>query len=478
MTTFTGTKMDDIFVIDGDDLTINGDLMVDVLMSGDIIDGLKGIDEFDVDTNLSLTIRGSEADDIINASDSTGILTIEGGKGDDEINSGSGNDIISGGGGKDLIVGGAGEDTIDGEMGDDDIVGDMLAPLEFIVVSALDDTMEVVTFDSDLTLSGADGADEIYGDLVTVSFQATATSSDARISNKMVVFGSEENTGIFGGGGSDTLYGDLLSIDLSATVGTLSEVGFVNVNARVSLNDFDFGNDDIFGEAGSNDSLYGDLLSLDLSATGATITNGFFVNANANISSNDFTFGDDDIWGGEGGDTLYGDLLSIDLSAIGGTATGEVILAFVFADVGISLNSFDFGHDDIWGGDGSDTIYGDLLSLDIIATGGTVSGDALFFTTATAEVANNAFIFGHDDIWGGEGGDTIYGDLLSLDITATGGTVPLSFTSATAEVVNNEFTFGNDDIEGGAGGDTIYGDLLSLNMTAVDGTGFSSSATL
>ena len=513
MTIFNGTNGADVIIIDFSDSTVNVNGVDDptALMSGDEIRGLVGNDAITVVEEVGV--------------DPSFDLIVDGGNGNDDITSGSGNDTLSGGNGVDVLVGGAGEDTIDGGGRHDDIFGDEFDPREFIIAGTIDDTVEVVTFDSDLTLSGAGGDDEIYGDLVAVSFQATGTSSSAVIANKTVVFGSEEatmavpNGGIFGGDGKDTLYGDLLSLDITATGGSdlmssalvdnnaftfgdddiEGETGSdtihgdllslditatggnwtglvapeADVQARVTLNSFAFGADDILGGSGS-DTIYGDLLSLDITATGGSYTATNVVAAaiaSATVLSNSFTFGADNILGGSGSDTLYGDLLSLAITATGGNIR---VIAGTNFEATVSLNNFAFGADNIWGEAGSDTIYGDLLSLNVTATGGSMGGDDPLgpLIPTEGEVSSNSFAFGNDDIWGEAGNDILYGDLASLSIDATGGSAPFVTNPhpVEGEVALNSFEFGNDNIWGGTGSDTIYGDLLSLNITAIGGS--------
>ncbi len=214
MTIFNGTNGADVIIIDFSDSTVNINGIDDptTLMSGDEIRGRNGNDAITVVEDVDV--------------DPSFDLIIEGGNGNDDILSGSGNDVLLGGNGEDLIVGGAGEDTIDGGNNDDDIFGDMLDPLEFIVVGTSDIAVEVVTFDSDITLSGNGGGDDIVsGDVDTVVFQATGVTNTgiARIQSKTIIFGDEAATmavpdgGILGGTGADTLYGDTTSVTLSAT---------------------------------------------------------------------------------------------------------------------------------------------------------------------------------------------------------------------------------------------------------------------
>ena len=466
-----------------------------------------------------------------------------------------GNDIIIGTKQGDVIELGDGTDEADGRGGGDEIYGDFILPFEYIA-EGITNTESDKTFDSDSTLEGNSGNDLVYGDLVSVVLKAeggvvTDGFVSATIANKTVIFGSEgvlgPNSGIFGGGGKDTLYGDAEFLELTALGGSATAVSSgAFAEANIIDNVFTFGNDDIVGGAGS-DTIYGDLSVFNITATGGTASgDGSSLGiSEARFVGNDFNFGDDNIWGGAASDVIYGDLDSLNINLTGGNASSlstvgaAMVSSAVFGDPLGQLNLLDFGDDNIWGGSGSDTIYGDLSSLDITLTGGiasggddialpsfsaisgavavyqnseinfgdddiwgeeasdviygdlaslnvnldagtaesistgpsvTASGGGVIFGGAIPDVMN----FGEDDIWGGSGSDIIYGDLSVFNITARGGTAfalgsVFTIADATASYVNNEHFFGNDNIWGEDGSDTLYGDLLSLNMTAIDG---------
>ena len=372
-----------------------------------------------------------------------------------------GPDLILGTNKADEIILGLGSDEAHARKGNDIVYGDKV-----IITAPTGNNMEIITFDSDITLNGGDGNDTIYGDTVTVNFIAVGgTNTGVTLSNKTVNFGSEEmtltvlNGGIFGENGKDVLYGDLSDLNIIATGGD-ALAGDSNACGVVTDNVVNFGDDDIWGDAGS-DVIYGDLDSLNITATGGNAS-GDSSTAFADVSSNDFIFGDDDLWGGAASDVIYGDLDSLNIMATGGDASGKRSTA----NTSVTSN-FTFGDDDLWGGAASDVIYGDLDSLNIMATGGDASGDN---SEASVGLISNVFTFGDDDLWGGAANDVIYGDLVSLNITSTDGT-----GDAPAKVTFNDFIFGDDNLNGGDGRDTLYGDVVDFNIaadiTAIDNSG-------
>ncbi len=374
----------------------------------------------------------------------------------------SGKDLKIGTNQADVIILKGDSDEADAKAGNDEIYGDIISPLEFIAEDVIDTVMVTVTFASDTTLFGNRGNDTIYGDAVSVVFEATSVNSTTKLFNKIVNFGSEEattevpNGGIFGGDGKDTLYGDLFSLSITATGGsTFGDQAIIGGDSGGGSNVFNFGDDDIWGGAGSDD-IYGDLFALDMTATlgTATLTDAI-IGGIFGGDGNDFSFGDDDIWGGAGSDDIYGDLFALNMMADSTTGSIGLVPALIGGAGGSDGNDLNFGDDDIWGGAGSDDIYGDLFALNMMAAGGTAAFDNEAIIGGIGGDGND-FNFGDDDIWGGAGGDNIYGDLFSLNMMTTDeGLIP-----------KNEFTFGDDMLDGGDGNDTLYGDFVEANLVA------------
>ena len=219
---------------------------------------------------------------------------------------GPGNDNIIGTNKADVILLGEGSDQTNARGGNDVVFGDKAEATEFIVLGTSDTAMETVSFDDDVVLDGGNGVDIIYGDTVTVKFEATAVGSNgATISVKTINFGSEEmstsapNAGLFGDANNDTLYGDLDSISLVANG---SDLNAGAGQALVSRNTFIFGADSLSGGTGS-DVLYGDLNSITLIANGGDANSGSR-GGQASVNFNSFIFGADTLSGGEGNDVL------------------------------------------------------------------------------------------------------------------------------------------------------------------------------
>ncbi len=122
---FDGGKgdADTLYLTEGDDSIFLHDLISDnPTISGsrlfgiEVINALGGSDVIDLSSDIftygSVTINGSEGDDVLWSND-----------GNDTINGEGGNDSIIGGRGDDVISGGEGDDTLKGYDGDDTLIG-------------------------------------------------------------------------------------------------------------------------------------------------------------------------------------------------------------------------------------------------------------------------------------------------------------------------------------------------------------------
>jgi hypothetical protein len=100
-------------------------------------------------TQTSTTVTGGPANDTIDCSGATTVMTIDGNGGNDTITGNNLGDVINGGDGNDTITGGTGNDTINGGLGGDTISG--LAGNDTLIGSGADGSQD--------TLNGGDGTD-------------------------------------------------------------------------------------------------------------------------------------------------------------------------------------------------------------------------------------------------------------------------------------------------------------------------------
>jgi Ca2+-binding RTX toxin-like protein len=114
---------DSIFLDDliSDNPTISGSRLFGIEM----INALGGSDVIDLSSNIftygSVTINGSDGDDVLWSNDGNDI--INGGAGRDNIVGGRGNDVLDGGAGDDVVNGYDGDDTLIGGLGEDILIG-------------------------------------------------------------------------------------------------------------------------------------------------------------------------------------------------------------------------------------------------------------------------------------------------------------------------------------------------------------------
>ncbi|WP_172331587.1 Hint domain-containing protein [Mangrovicoccus sp. HB161399] len=335
----------------------------------------------------------------VDASATSGPISITGGSGNDTIYFGSGNATVFGGAGNDVI---------------DDQAGPELAGADSISAGDGNDTV-FAGLDSD-TISGGTGDDFLDGE-----------------SGDDLIYGDEGNDWLVGRSGSDTIYG-----------GTGSDLILAG-DDNDSLSGGD-GSDFLYGEAG-NDTIQGDAgADYIRGGTGADLIEG---GADADTIYLEDNFGSDTISGGETGtdrDVLDASMMTtgpVTVTFTGdeagtvsdgtGTASFSQMEAFVLTSGNDSVDGTastsamtvdgGAGNDTISGGDGADSISGGDGN-DLIFSGrgdDTVSGGAGSDLLITGE--------GNDSVSGGDGNDTILSE------------------------------FGDDTIDAGAGDDVIGGSL-------------------
>ncbi len=176
-------------------------------------------------------------------------------------------------------------------------------------------------------------------------------------------------------------------------------------------------------------------------------------------STADITYDSDITLSGDAGnDTIYGDIVRMELII---TTSDIFNLDFTFGDEKVTDTLPNGG---IYGGKGNDMLFGDLDSLEINATGEKDSDDPM-------RIRGNKFFFGMDTIYGGDKDDDIFGDLQTLTIIGTGPDNTVGEDTGFVFIERNTFNFGSDKLVGGKGIDKLYGDLKTLTIVANGGDG-------
>ena len=389
----------------------------------------------------------NDGNDIIDASASSGGVTIYGGEGDDTL-------IGSTAG--DQIAGGTGDDLIRAVAGDDHVYGD----------SAFN--IDLATWQTEVVTTGAIGNDEIHGDagddiifgdhglieqtdgtlrvLETGNVLHIATLH-AENGGDDVLYGGEGSDAVLGGYGSDVIHGDA-------------------------------GDDTIFGDNGeivlNAPGIFSLVHSIDPESGGSdTIAAGD--GANTVMGGT----GSDDITAGSGSDAVFGDFGEI-------VFTDGIAQSYSTTDESLSTGGDDtiatgegadivfggMGADNISAGDGDDTVFGDF---------GYVANNGLW-VYATSDIATGA----GDTIDAGAGADTVFGgaaaDLIdggdgSDNLLGDGGTAMFAGLDAPhlrlVKVFSTAPLFGGDDtLIGGSGDDILMGSAGSDDLSCGSGDDF------
>ena len=266
-----------------------------------------------IDDLLQESLKGTDADDVINGFDTAD--TINAGLGDDNVDGQSGNDVIHGNGGNDTLKGGAGDDQLFGDEGNDTLEGG----------------------------TGKDTLDGGAGDDILISFD------DIYDKSSKTLIGGKGNDTLYGGFGDDTY---IFNLGDGADVIIERRQGEAYSNVEASNDTLQFGegiaaDDLIFIRSGS------DLLIRHSNGTDSIRVQNWFAGS-AHYQLNLLTFADGTeltaaqveaqlvTFGTEGEDSLFG------------SAQVDVI----YGEAGDDYIDGRAGDDKLYGGAGSDTIVG------------------------------------------------------------------------------------------------------------------------
>jgi hypothetical protein len=404
------------------------------------------------------------------------------------------------------------------------VYGNQYQNISFTVSNSVDNTSLVLSGISvDLagnTIHLGNGNNTVYGNIQDLSFSVNNTSvdsvgSDAFLSDPATTSGIPSP--IFG----------------LPTYTTTYDVGIDNVNVELGGNTITVGN--------GVDTIYGTMRDLNMSDSGGNaVTDGvgtgsqITVNTLINDVTIDLTGGGvgNSITVGNGNNTVYGDMRDMTLTAGGGYANSTGLPAstnFAFSDFTISPNvtastniqglNFTVGDNQITLGNGTNTVYGDMQTMNLTATsdiaigynsiaaGGIGDGyNSLlnFFATGRSVLPYfvtpnfNNFNFNSDVITVGNGNNVIYGHLQTINFSE-GNSSQVAMSPGDSPVPTSSFdqsallasiglpgflagtvpyttisygntTMGANTITAGSGVNTIYGDFQTFNNTIIGGT--------
>lgn len=383
-----GSGHDDLFGQEGADVLtggtgddeLNGGADADVLLETANVDltlsaaGLIGIGTDTVAEIERAELTGGVSDNIIDATDFTGVVVLRGGGGNDELIGtafndtmfgGSGNDSMFGLAGADLLNGDADHDSVTGGLGDDQLNG-----------GNGNDEFEWFNGDGSDGLTAGSGADvlQVSGDATEDNIFRLTTNggSGARLQQTLLLtsivnFIDVESLVVEGGGGADSF-----TVAMNAGSRRPNEITFgggagndmLNASAT-SIPIFAFGDageDVLIGGRGADTLQGGDDNDVLTGNSGADVLNG-----NA---------GDDVISGGAGNDLMNG---GDDDDMLDGGAGNDAIAGFA-------------GDDEVIGGTGTDTLAGN-------GSGESDGGSDSFPDDPTPTEIDEAFIFTNLPNW-------------------------------------------------------------------------------
>jgi Ca2+-binding RTX toxin-like protein len=445
------------------DKAVNGTLIGgdgnDTLYSGNygqvaLLDGGAGNDTISGNDNAEV-LNGGDGNDTINGQG--GNDTINGGAGDDHLDGGGGADSIDGGEGDDWLSGGDGNDTLIGGAGIDTASYNYVSSNNFVVVK---DGNDYVVIDTYLGYIGE--RDHLIDvEFVNIHGVTTALSSDT-VGILMSGTAADDNLtgtelGDFfeGGDGNDTLTGLGGADAIFAGSGDDQLLGGDGNDLLMGGDGDDLinagnGDDTIDGGAGT-DNIYG--------GSGNDVISDYFgadyIDAGEGNDSIDDRGGFNTILGGAGADRIYGS----------GNIDGGVGDDYIYAQYSFD-NPSDMSPVTILGGDGNDTITGDIRSPGSLIDGG--AGNDFIYDSIAANWLKGgegddtiSAGWGDDTVDGGSGNDTLYGG--DGDDSITGGDGDdLLFGDA-----------GNDTLIGGLGTDTaVYAKAIDGYFIARDGSDY------
>ncbi len=248
--TINGTNADDIITA----TLAGGSLLVNGLAASVTVDGFET-------TNDTVRIQGQAGDDIIDASAVAAggpLLVLDGGAGNDILLGGVGNDTLLGGDDDDVLLGNGGTDVLDGGLGENVLIADGVNITTGIVSVFGDDA------DNTITIS-RDGAGNILSNGVPIPGATVANTNLIRVfgmgGNDILTLdeanGALPAAMLFGGSGNDTLTGGSGADLLVGGIGTDTLLGkggadFLFGDAGDDTLTGGTGDDQVFGDAGND----------------------------------------------------------------------------------------------------------------------------------------------------------------------------------------------------------------------------------
>jgi Ca2+-binding RTX toxin-like protein len=370
--------------------------------------------------------------------------TLQGNAGTDRLEGGDGNDNLQGGDGNDTLLGQAGVDSISGGLGDD-IIHESTFAQDTIDGGAGVDTVDYAAIATALTVNLADSVATKLTNVENIiggsgSDSITGTTADNRLEGGQgndTLSGAAGNDVLVGGDGDDTLNGGAGADNFSGGV------GFDTLDYSSAATGANFNTATTVGEVR--------LLNNTLIEAGQTrVLNGVYVHlGTATLPSDGIRAKNSDAQG----DTF---VMPIDIERLVGANAYDELYGNDGASVVIggvnSSYTADRG-DLIYGGNGNDTLFGDIGTADTSLTWlNSVAGQNWLNDTT----GDDDIIYGQggmDTLFGGGGKDRLFGDGAADTLFGGAGDDYLDAGDAGDQLYGGT---GNDTMIGGNGNDTYW----------------------
>lgn len=325
-------------------------------------------------------------------------------------------------------------------------------------------------FESNL-LDGGSGNDTMYGNMNNAQVAITGATVNAFVNtfdpNNIGTVNADNITsncmnfscnGLWGGAGNDTMYGNMNTLSLTVTgsdanVFVSADNETIHVTDSVS-NQVHFGSNLLDGGNGDN-VLYGNINDFTLAITGGNLSSNISAMATANngtiidSTSSDLCFGCNLLYSGSGNDTLYGNMHSLNFSISAGLT--DVMFSEnnpPFTAIDSTSSHIQFGDNLLYAGNGTNTLFGNMQSLQINPGSSDVS----------------TMNFGDNLLIGGSGHDTLVASVQSYTLASNTVTASTSGQHVSIQDASgNTIQWGNSELSGGGGSDTF---VFALANTA------------
>ncbi|WP_435165134.1 hypothetical protein [Falsirhodobacter sp. 1013] len=383
-----------------------------------------------------------------------------GGPGDDTLKGGKEDDTLEGGGGADTLIGGGGSDWASYARATAGVHANLTAPRHNTGEAAGD------VYDGIRNFIGSDHDDRLQGDAeANILMGGSGDDFLVGAAGNDRLDGDDGDDRFVGGAGADTMNGGegRDTVDYrDSKFGITIDLGRPANNTGIAAGDVFQSIEDVAGGRRRDTIIGTDAANKLVGAAGDDHLDG-----GAGDDTLEGGVGNDTFAGGLGSDLMDGDAGSDTVTYSSSTAGLQVDLMNTARNTGLAAGDRHVAIENLIGGKGSDTLYGNNADNVIQGGGG---HDALYGRR------------GDDTLTGGAGNDTLSGDIGADHLSGGAGRDAASYASATAKVRvdlanpghNTGYAAGDtfssiEDLIGSRGNDTLLGNGAGNRIFGGDG---------